>query len=138
MTDNKPSRYDTFSAKAEDIIRSPARVQRLVGQATKKLANRGAAGLSDAKEDLQTAIALVKAWIAGDYHDFSNTTLIAIVAAILYFVVPMDVIPDFLLGWGFIDDIAVIGYVFGQVQDEIQAFREWQEGQDATEETDFR
>ena len=46
----------------------------------------------------------------------------------VYFVVPLDVIPDFILGWGLIDDIAVIGYVFGQVQVEIAAFRAWQVG----------
>ena len=138
MSDQKPARYDNFRIKAEDLITSPARVQKLIGQATRKLANRGEAGFSEAKSDLQTAIALVKAWIAGEYREVNQSTLIAIVAAILYFVVPLDVIPDFILGWGFVDDIAVIGYVFGQIKDEITAFREWHESRDATEETDFR
>ena len=138
VSDQKPARYDNFRGKAEDLITSPARVQKLIGQATRKLAHRGEEGFTDAKNDLQTAIALVKAWFAGEYREVNQSTLIAIVAAILYFVVPLDVIPDFIFGWGFVDDIAVIGYVFGQIKDEITAFREWHESQGLTEETDFR
>ena len=111
-------------------------MQKLIGQATRKLADRGEEGFTDAKNDLQTAIALVKAWFAGEYRQVNQSTLIAIVAAILYFVVPLDVIPDFIIGWGFVDDIAVIGYVFGQIKDEIASFREWQDGQTVNEETD--
>jgi uncharacterized membrane protein YkvA (DUF1232 family) len=46
-------------------------------------------------------------------------------AAVLYFVVPLDVIPDFIFGLGFVDDIAVVAYVFGQVREEIRAFEQW-------------
>jgi uncharacterized membrane protein YkvA (DUF1232 family) len=126
MTEQKPVRYDAFRAKAEKLLDSPVRLQKIVAQATRKLTSQGSGGIQEARVELQTALALSKAWISGDYRDVSNKTMVAVVAAILYFVVPLDVIPDFLLGWGLIDDIAVIGYVFGQVQEEISAFKAWQ------------
>jgi uncharacterized membrane protein YkvA (DUF1232 family) len=55
----------------------------------------------------------------------SAGSLIAIVSAVLYFVVPLDLIPDFLLGLGLLDDAAVIGYVFSIVQAEVSHFEDW-------------
>ena len=126
MSEQKPARYDAFINKAERLVRSPARLQRLAGQATRKLAAQGEDGLREAQDQFETALALVKAWASGEYRDVHTRTIVAVVAALLYFVVPMDVIPDFLLGWGFIDDIAVISYVFAQLKEEINAFRAWQ------------
>ena len=124
---NEPTRFRSFAKKAEVLLRSPARLQHLTGQAIKKLASRGTAGINDVRNQLQTAIALINAWRLGEYQGVSNKTLVVLVAAVLYFVVPMDVIPDFILGWGLVDDVAVISYVFSQVGDEIEAFQAWQD-----------
>ena len=63
----------------------------------------------------------------GEYEGISRQALVAVTAALLYFVVPFDVIPDFLLGWGFVDDAAVVGYVMTTLAAEMDAFRQWQE-----------
>lgn len=123
----QPARFDQFRRQAEVLLKSPARVQRLTGQAVRKLTQRGGEGIAEAKDQLQTAIALLNAWRTGEYTGVSNKTLVIIAAALLYFVVPMDVIPDFLFAWGLVDDIAVVGYVFSQVTEEIDAFKAWQE-----------
>ena len=56
--------------------------------------------LADLKEQLLRMIALVKAYVSGDYREVSTQTMVTVVAAILYFVVPFDAVPDFLFGWG--------------------------------------
>jgi uncharacterized membrane protein YkvA (DUF1232 family) len=81
---------------------------------------------TEAKGQLSVFIALLKAWLAGDYRQVSNRTIVIVAAAVLYFVVPLDAIPDFLFGLGLLDDIAVVGYVFAQITEEIEAFRAWQ------------
>lgn len=130
---NKPVRFDSFAKKAESLIQSPVRVQKLTAQAVRKLASRGSEGFQEARSQLQTAITMLNAWRCGDYTGVSTTTMVTLAAAVLYFVVPMDVIPDFLLGWGFIDDMVVLGYVFSQLNDEIAIFQGWQD-QNAIEE----
>tara|TARA_B100000446_G_scaffold128809_1_gene120729 strand:- start:36 stop:293 length:258 start_codon:yes stop_codon:yes gene_type:complete len=78
----------------------------------------------------------------GEYDGVSRQTIVAVTAALLYFVVPLDVIPDFLIGWGFIDDASVVGYVMTMLAAEMDAFRRWQERaverEDKVAETDLR
>jgi len=126
-----PARFDEFRRKAEAMLEQPGRVQRLAQQATRKMAATGGDKFRELREQLKLAIALVGAWVAGDYRDVSNKTVVILVAALLYFVVPLDVIPDFLFGWGLLDDAAVLGYVFSQLGGEIDAYRTWREQQEA-------
>ncbi len=126
--DKPPSRFGRFKREAEEIIESPERVQSLVGQAVQKLQSAGGDRFREMREQLELAIAMVRAWMSGDYPGVSRKTAIILVAALLYFVVPFDVIPDFLFIWGFIDDATVLGYVFGQLRQEIEAFRRFKDG----------
>ena len=41
-------------------------------------------------------------------------------AALAYFVLPTDLLPDFIVGFGFTDDIAVLTYVFSTLKQNIQ------------------
>lgn len=43
-----------------------------------------------------------------------------LLAALAYFVLPMDVVPDFILGLGFTDDIAVLWAAFRAVRQNIR------------------
>lgn len=43
-----------------------------------------------------------------------------LLAALAYFVLPFDIIPDFILGLGFTDDIAVLWAAFRTVRDNIR------------------
>ena len=122
-----PRRFDEFRRRADLIVQSPGRVQKLVSQAARKLHGAGGARFAEFREQLTLAIAMVGAWLSGDYRQISRKTVVVLVAALLYFVVPFDVIPDFLFGWGLLDDVAVLGYVFNQLQEEIEAFRAFQE-----------
>lgn len=45
------------------------------------------------------------------FKKLSIKTKIAIVGMLLYVVLPIDLIPDFIVGFGQVDDMAVIMYV---------------------------
>ena len=83
--------------------------------------------LESVRDELRLLLDLLGAWSSGDYRDVSQRTLIAIAGAVLYFVVPMDTVPDFILGLGYLDDAAVIAYVAGLVREELEAFRLWRD-----------
>ncbi len=139
---DEPRRYGEFRRRAESMVESPGRLQSLTRQAAGKLTSAGGGKFREMRDQLTLGIALIKAWLAGDYRDVSRSTIVAVAAALLYFVVPLDVVPDFLFGWGFLDDAAVLGYVFSQLQSEIEAFRAFQErgtlGQDEDKESEAR
>ena len=88
---------------------------------------RGGASLASAEEQLRTLVEFLTAYVQGDYREVSPTTLISVVAALLYFVAPLDALPDFLFGWGLLDDAAVISYVSVQVRKELEAFKQWRD-----------
>ena len=127
--DKPPSRFGRFKREAEAIVESPQHVQKLVVQAVQKLQTTGVDRFREMREQLELAIAMVRAWMSGDYEGVSRKTAIILIAALLYFVVPFDVVPDFLFSWGFIDDAAVLAYVFGQLREEIEAFRKFNDGE---------
>ncbi len=58
----------------------------------------------------------------------SNANLVLIVGAVVYFLMPADLVPDLILGLGFADDAAVITWVVGAVRDELARFKAWQAG----------
>jgi uncharacterized membrane protein YkvA (DUF1232 family) len=106
-------------------VQDPAAVARLADRAQTRLRRRSRA-LDDVVDRLATLIRLIRAWARGEYRDVSTQAIVAVVAAVLYFVVPLDLVPDFLLHVGLVDDIAVISWVFDQVRGELDAFRRWE------------
>ena len=78
-------------------------------------------------QDIHLLVRLIKAWKNGAYKGVSVQTLVAIVAAILYFVSPLDVIPDFIPGVGYVDDAAVIAWVLNSITHDLNDFRAWEQ-----------
>lgn len=122
-----PTRFARYRERARDLARSPDEVAALATAAAQKLAR--ATGLPRrfraVSEELSTFIALLKAWVNGDYRQVSTRTMVTVIAAVLYFVVPFDLVPDFIAAIGLLDDAAVIGYVIGVVREEIAEFERW-------------
>ncbi|MEP7218745.1 MAG: YkvA family protein [Bacteroidota bacterium] len=58
-----------------------------------------------------------------------NKALIA--AALLYFVMPADVIPDFIPGIGYIDDAMVLGVLWKMIGEEVEAYMSSRRGLNA-------
>jgi uncharacterized membrane protein YkvA (DUF1232 family) len=69
---------------------------------------------------------LLRAYVRGDYRNVPFKSLVLIIAAVLYFVMPIDVIPDFIFGLGFMDDAAVLAWVFSVVQKVVDDFTAWE------------
>ena len=85
--------------------------------------------LGHLREDLRLMQGLCLAWWRGEYRAVSPKALVTIVAGLLYFVSPLDAIPDWIVGVGFLDDIAVLGWVMKTVADELARFKAWRDSQ---------
>lgn len=113
--------------RAAEIVKSPGKLRAMVEEASQKAGDAGGAGgranpLSGVMEDLKTLFDLLRAVARGDYR-LRKETLILIAGAVLYFLIPIDVIPDFIPVAGFIDDAAVIAWVVKTCKAEIDLFR---------------
>lgn len=63
---------------------------------------------------------IVAAYYCAFDPDTSNRVRAILLASLAYFVLPLDAIPDFLAGFGFTDDIAVLTAALSTVQSAIK------------------
>lgn len=119
-------RFDKAAENAKAIVNRPAVVARISARAT-KLAGHYRGRLGDSFADVQTMARLVAAWATGRYRTIPVRSIIALLGALIYFLVPLDAVPDFIVALGLLDDIAVIAKVVSLFGADIQAFKRWEE-----------
>jgi uncharacterized membrane protein YkvA (DUF1232 family) len=110
--------------EAWEYIDDEQKTRGLLHQAVKK-ANSKKNALGEAWEKLQLLTELVNAYSKGEYRKVSKGTILAVIGAIVYFVSPLDVVPDFIVGLGIIDDAAVIGFTIKRLSKELNEFKKW-------------
>ncbi|MBK4990160.1 MULTISPECIES: YkvA family protein [unclassified Pseudomonas] len=120
---NAPWNFARFLPLAERLL-SRGRLPALLFAVARK-----GPRLGKLREDVKLMQSLCLAWWRGEYRAISPKALVTIVAGLLYFVSPIDAIPDWLLGVGFLDDIAVLGWVMKTVADELARFKAWRDSQ---------
>ena len=76
-----------------------------------------------------TLVRLVRAYVKGEYRDVPWETIALAIGALIYFISPIDAIPDFIPVVGYIDDAAVIGFVIASVYTDLNNFRDWEADQ---------
>jgi len=72
--------------------------------------------------DLVLLSKMLKDTATGKYKPQSKRNMLLIVLGFLYFLSPMDLIPDLLVG-GFLDDAAVLAWIVTKVDSEIQNYK---------------
>ena len=80
---------------------------------------------------------MLNAWFRREYRAIPKKTIVLIVAALIYFVSPIDLIPDWLPG-GFIDDAALITWVIQSIASDIKKFKSWKKRRKNRRETHDR
>ena len=114
-------------SRGVQLLKSPAELRAVLDDAWVKIATVGEArSLERVIEDLRTMLRVVRASVNGTYTEVSKANLAYIVGAVVYFLVPLDLIPDFLGPVGYPDDAAVIVWVIGLVKEELERFKDWE------------
>lgn len=76
---------------------------------------------------------LVWATIRGEYRGTSRGRLLALVAALLYVVSPVDLVPELVLPFiGLGDDAVVIGWIAVSLINDTESFLRWERDRDRT------
>ncbi len=117
--------FQQLRDQAEDHVNNEIKQQELMENADRKIARLRRGGMiSNLLEDIKVLFEMVKSYMRGEYRDVPLETIIAIIIAIIYFVMPVDVVPDFIPG-GFFDDALVFTFVLNSIRGEIDVFRGW-------------
>lgn len=122
-----PWNFVRYLPLAQRFLRS-GRLPALLLAVARKSGRQGR-GFRALKEDLRLLQNLCLAWWRGEYRTIGSQALLAVVAALLYFLTPLDALPDWLPGLGLVDDLAVLAWVLSTWSEELAAFRAWREAQ---------
>jgi len=74
-------------------------------------------------------ISLVKNYVQGKYTTVPYGTILAVLSALVYFLSPIDIIPDFIPLAGYLDDMAVVGLCMNMVSIDIETYEKWRQVQ---------
>ena len=76
---------------------------------------------------IPTLVQMVKSYVKKEYTSIPVSSIIAIISALLYWLAPIDVIPDTIPGIGYLDDTSVIGFCLKLINNDLKKYKEWQE-----------
>ena len=109
----------TWATRAQSYIDKTSKILNLVGYLQPYLHKDG---LKDAKEDMILLIDYITDVAKGNYTDYNVNRLLIVIAALLYVIDPIDMVPDFIIG-GFLDDVTVIGWAITKVAQELEDYK---------------
>ncbi len=114
--------------------RNTRSLYQLIREALDKSGGLSGKNIGVFREQLSIVTRLLKAYASGEYRQLPWKTLIRVIAVLIYFVSPIDILPDFLPIVGLTDDIALMLWLFSGMKDDIEKFRQWElTAQPATE-----
>jgi uncharacterized membrane protein YkvA (DUF1232 family) len=120
--------FKKFLGKAEEYIKKPSRVKQLLTDAYEKASDKKDVGTlaHEAWETMQTLFRLIRSAVSGEYTGVPTPTVVAAVAVVIYFLSPIDLIPDFIPVLGLLDDVALVAWFSSTVKEEMDKFVEWE------------
>ena len=125
---SKESSIKEYISKAKKIINDDEKLKKLIEDVLKKLKEISSDKKTSAKlnDSIRLFIRIINAYTSKEYTYVPWKTICLIVAGLIYFIYPVDLIPDFIPVSGLIDDVALIAWIYESIQDDIEKFLEWE------------
>ena len=119
--------FDQAKSRASAVLGNREKLEEVLTASKTRLGemNIDNSKLSKLGHNLRIFLKMIQAYANGTYREAPWKSMVAIVAGILYFLMPIDLIPDFIPITGFIDDFTVIMLVTNAFKQDIEQFEEW-------------
>ncbi len=118
--------YKVALRKAPRIAKNTDGLLKLLRNALLKTQKMGVGGVFDVIREKVTILgSLIKSYATGEYRQIELPNLLKIIAGFIYFVLPIDIIPDFLPFIGLTDDVALFMFIISSVNGELAKFKQW-------------
>lgn len=86
--------------------------------------------LKKISRELKLALGLVIDYSKGNYRNVKKFDILLIMAGFLYLLNPADIVPDFILFFGFVDDLSVLTYIVKKLDKELEKYDKWKNSRD--------
>lgn len=121
-------RFMEYKQKAIELLKNAEKLEDLLVRVDEKFKSIPKVGEKLAY--IPELALMIRSYIIGEYDDITAVEIVAIVAALIYFVSPIDIIPDVIHGVGFLDDAVVAGIVVSWCDEDIKKYMEWRENRE--------
>ena len=78
-------------------------------------------------QDLKLLFPLIRDYWKGTYRDVSAKSIVIFIVALAYIISPIDIIPDYIIGFGQIDDAAILALSLYFLEKDLMKYRKWKE-----------
>lgn len=118
--------YNSSLKKASRLSKNTVGILSLLKGVLSKIQTEGKSTvLQSIKDKVLTLGKMLKFYATGDYRNIDLKNVVIIITAFVYFLSPIDLIPDFIPMLGFADDVALVTFVFNSISEEIEKFEMW-------------
>jgi uncharacterized membrane protein YkvA (DUF1232 family) len=118
--------YRLFRRKASDYLKNRNQTDSVLSRIESKAFSKKLS-IKGVWERIAILTQLIRAWISGEYKQVPYRSILMIMVGLVYFLSPVDLIPDFIPGAGFLDDAAVLAFILGQTDKDLQKFTSWKQ-----------
>ncbi len=118
--------------KAGETLNDPDKTEELLRRIEEKLRQVPIAG--GALSRIPTLVSLLRSYIKKEYTVIPVGSILAVTGAIIYWVTPVDLIPDLIPGVGQVDDARVVAACLRLVKSDLDDYRIWREEKDMNKE----
>lgn len=122
------SAFKKAKSRADSYKNDPDKLRALAENAQKKASKHKSGALKEVCDSLISCFRLLKAYASGSYREIPWDSLALIIASAAYFLMPVDLIPDFIPVAGYLDDAALLAWTIKSLKIDIDNFLAWEAG----------
>jgi len=132
--DSEPSKaahrtLDRLKRRAEKIVTDHDALRELLEKARKKMegAEKDDSLMQKLMEYLKLISRMLGNYLNGKYNETPWQTIVMMIAGLLYFITPLDAIPDFIPVAGFLDDATVLVWLGKCFREDLANYKAWED-----------
>lgn len=120
---NYKKEFNKYKTKAQNIIQDSEKLENLIKSAEEKLKTIPTVG--EGLSYIPLFLDMLRSYAAGEYKEIPTGTLIAVCAMLLYYISPIDLIPDIIPVLGLADDAGVIVAGLTLIKSDLDIYKNW-------------
>ena len=122
---------DANKKEAEALLNDEKKMDDFLTQLENKF--NSVTGIGKKLADIPLIVSLIRSYMKKEYTEIPLGTIIGLVASLIYFLSPVDIIPDVIPGLGYVDDITVIAIALRFAYTDIEDYKKWLASKNDTE-----
>jgi uncharacterized membrane protein YkvA (DUF1232 family) len=118
---------EEFNKRSKNVTRDD--LKKVVESSDELLAKvKSSSLLSRQLSKIKFLVMMLKDYWNGEYREVPWGIIASIVVVLIYILSPIDLIPDFIPGAGYIDDVGLLGFVWKFISYDVEKYCQWREG----------